>query len=258
MDTTHDGSAVARDALEARCRDYVPRSLDPTLWAGLREDAITLVLAAGPLHEGRARLDLEAIAAVAVYLSRTRELITLENILADASLAGFDAAMAASGGEGNRRNKRSRLRRLQATSRDLPWRRERREDGRRLDSLVPPEAAEQLGRILPVDGVAGASGASAVQAAMDDARARRRGAAGPGLSPSVWAAGRRHAAAAGVPLTKRVLEKVVTYEVLTEDAPAALLMVRYGLTRRDLDLALVLAGRLPERPSETRAALLRG
>lgn len=259
MNAPLEQSAAALTALETRCRSYAPLTLDSEAWAGLRDDAIALVLVAGDLREDRARKDLALIAAVAGHLSRTRVSLTLENVLSDATLAAFDSALAAAGrSAGTRQNQRGRLRRLQAASRDLPWRRERRHDGQRLTSRARPDAAQRIQRLLPEDGLAGTSGAAAVQAALDHALGRRRGAGQPELDSAVWAAARRHAACRDVALTKRGLAVVATYEVLDEAVPAVVLLARYGLTRRDLALALVLAAQLPTTPSSEHAALLRG
>jgi hypothetical protein len=259
MNTTTDESRAARGALETRCREYTPKALDIAIWMSLRDGAIAVVLVAGPMQESRVVKDLEVIAAVAYHLSLTRVPITLENVLSDASLTTFDTALSRAGvPAGTRGNKRGRLRRLQAASKGLPWRRERRKDGERLDAVAGPDAAGPVYRLLPMDGVAGPRGSGAVQAALDDARGRRRGEDGPELPSGVWAAARRHAASAGVGLTKRGLAAIATYEVLSEEAPAATVISRYGLTRRDLDLALVLAARLPTQPADASAALLRG
>jgi len=262
MTTTPDPDTALRDALEARLRAYAPTRLDPATWDRLRDDAVNLVLEAGadPPREEQARKDLEVIADVADHLTRTSETITLESILKETTLAAFDTAQAAAGvADGTRENKRGRLRRLQAASRGLPWRRERRADGARIAALVQPETADRINRLLPGDRMPGRTGPGAVQAALDDARRRRRGIPVPELDPTVWSAARRHARSQGVMIvTRRELDAIATYEVLAEGAPAVQLLVHYRLTRRDLDRALVLADRLPEQPAESTCILLRG
>ncbi len=246
-------------ALLTSLRGYTPTGLPEEIWANLRDDALELALAAGPLEQERARKDLQLFADVARYLTHTRIPITLDTVMADATLAGFDAHLVAAGRTvRTRENKRGRFRRLQATHRQVPWRRKRRADGERILAMASPEWVHRVEGLLPQDHSPGPRGAGAVQAALDDARRRRRAEPGPPLAPEVWTAARRYADAKGTPITKRVLDAVATFEVLAEPCPVADAVNQYGLTRRDLDLGLVLATGLPPRPNSQHQGLLRG
>lgn len=246
-------------AVRASLQSYSPPRLAEPLWAAIRDEAVTLVLRAGPLTEERTRKDMQLVADVAAHLSHTHTELTLDNLLADTTLASYDAAQAATGMTAKTlENKRGRFRRLQAAHRQVPWRKARRSDGERIASLVQPEVVETVAGLLPPDGVSGRRGASALQAALDDARRRRRQTDGPELEPTVWAAARAFARTADVSITKRELDAVATFEVLAEPGPVSSLTATYGLTRRDMDLALTLAEGLPEQPSVEHAALLRG
>lgn len=246
-------------ALLTFLRAYTPTGLAEETWANLRDDAVDLALAAGPPEAERARKDLQLLADVARYLTHTRIPITLDAVLADATLAGFDAHLVAAGRTvRTRENKRGRFRRLQATHRQVPWRRKRRADGERILAMASPDWAHRIEGLLPEDRTSGTRGAGAVQAALEDARRRRRAEPGPPLTPEVWTAARRYADAMGTPITKRLLDAVATFEVLAEPCPVADAVAQYELTRRDLDLGLVLATGLPPRPNSQHQALLRG
>ena len=259
MTTTPAPQTDSRAELEARLLAYAPTELSPVVWAGIRDEAVRLVLDAGPLTWQRTRKDLGVIADVADHLSRGRGPVTLDAIFEDKALTAFDSAEVRAGAaDGTRKNQRGRWRRLQAAHRDVPWRRDRREDGQRVADLVQPEVADRVARLLPGDGVPGGTGPRAVQAALNDARCRRRGLAGDAIDPGTWAAARAHARSQGTGLTRRDLHALTTYEVLAERVPAVSLIVGNGLTRRDLDHALVLAASLPAEPDGAAAALLRG
>jgi hypothetical protein len=213
---------------------YEPTGLAQETWALVRAEAIELALRAGAPDDERSRKDLQLLADVVRHLSRTRTELTLDNILADTTLASFDSEQAP-GAASTRENKRGRFRRLQAAHRGVPWRKERR-----------------------ADGVPGRSGAGALQAALDDARLRRRRDHGSGIDAPVWTAARKYAHSHDARITKRDLDAVATYEVLQEIAPVVALIQTYSLTRRDLDLALNSAARLPNEPDPAQQALLRG
>ena len=236
---------------------YEPTGLTQETWALVRAEAIELVLRAGAPDAERSRKDLQLVADVVRHLSRTRTEITLEHILADTTLASFDSERAPGAGS-TRENKRGRFRRLQAAHRGVPWRRERRADGERIASLVQPDMVDTVARLLPADRVPGRSGAGALQAALDDARIRRRRDHGSGIDAPVWTAARKYTHSHDARITKRDLDAVATYEVLQEMAPVVALVHSYSLTRRDLDLALNLAARLPHEPDPAQQALLRG
>jgi hypothetical protein len=236
---------------------YEPTGLAQETWALVRAEAIELALRAGAPDDERSRKDLQLLADVVRHLSRTRTELTLDNILADTTLASFDSEQAP-GAASTRENKRGRFRRLQAAHRGVPWRKERRADGERTSSLVQPDMVDTVARLLPADRVPGRSGAGALQAALDDARLRRRRDHGSGIDAPVWTAARKYAHSHDARITKRDLDAVATYEVLQEIAPVVALIQTYSLTRRDLDLALNSAARLPNEPDPAQQALLRG
>ena len=247
--------AAARASLET----YEPASLAVEVWSGLRDEAIDLVLVPEPVDAERARKDLELLALVADHLVRTGVAVSLDSVLADTTLASFDSALRAAGrASGTRENQRGRFRRLQAVRCGLPWRKERRADGEHIAALVRPEITTQIAELLPADGLPGCHGAGALLAAVQAARGRRRDRHLDDVPATVWAHARGFAEDHGVHLTKRSLEAAVTYEVLIEPVPVAHLVREYALTRRDLDLGLVLAAKLPVEPDAQDRAALRG
>lgn len=252
---TDPQSADVRAFLSA----YVPSRLPPEVWAPIREDAIELVVRAGAATLERVKKDLELLADVAAHLQRTGVAVTLEALLSEGTLAGYDTALAAAGqADRTRENKRGRFRRLRAAHQEVPGRKARRADGERVAALVQPEILAEVTRLLPADGVPGRRGAGALQTALDDARRRRRGTTEPALEAQVWAAARQYTRANNSYVTKRDLDAMATYEVLAETRPVATTAAAYGLTRRDLDLGLALAQHLSQTPSAEHAVLLRG
>lgn len=266
-DTTMD-PADLRAALER----YTATGVSEGTWSALRGPAIDLVLAAGDPRWDRARNDLQLIADLTSYLTRRGQSVTLETALADETLPGLDGEQAAAGRQaGTRANKRSRFHRLQAAHRGLPWRKQRRDDGERIAALPQPELLTEIAGLLPSDGVAGRTGAGAVQAALDAARLARAGLSATaasdidpepspclGLDPKVWRSARAYAKAHGVALTQRMLKAGVIFEALALSEPVAVLATRFRLTRRDLDLGLTQAASLPAVPQPEHAAALRG
>jgi len=267
-DTTMD-PADLRAALER----YTATGVSESTWSALRGPAIELVLAAGDPRWDRARNDLQLVADLASYLTRHGQPVNLDTALSDTTLTGLDGEQAASGRQaGTRANKRSRFHRLQAAHRGLPWRKQRRDDGERIAALPQPELLTEIAGLLPSDGVAGRTGAGAVQAALDAARRARTAPAasaagtdldpGPstclGLDPMVWRSARAYAKSRDVALTQRMLLAGVVFEVLDLPEPVAVLATRFRLTRRDLDLGLTWALSLPAAPQLEHAAALRG
>lgn len=78
------------------------------------------------------------------------------------------------------------------------------------------------------------------------------------VDDATWNRARAFADRQGWHLTRAVLRAVVTHEVLDRDEPAAVLIAQHALTRRDLDLALTRVSGLPDVPSKSHHALLRG
>ncbi len=238
---------------------YEPARLALAVWSRLRDAAIDLVLAEEPIDAERARKDLQLVAHVAEHLSRTGVEVTLDNVLADTTLASLDSEQRAAGNaSGTRENQRGRFRRLQAVHAGVPWRKERRADGERITTLVQPEIADQIAGLLPADGVAGRDGAGALLAAVHAARRRRRDRDCADVPAPVWAQARRFAGERGLHLTKRNLDAAATYEVLAGPTPVARVVREFALTRRDLDLGLALAAGLPVEPNEEDCVALRG
>ncbi|GGB98969.1 hypothetical protein [Cellulomonas carbonis] len=259
--TTPSATDASASRVRARLEEYQPTSVSPLTWDLVRGEAVELALRAGPTNEGRARKDLELIGDVVRHLVSTGVEITLGQALSDTTLASYDTALLAGGAAGGTvENKRGRFRRLQATHRGVPWRKPRRADGERLESSIQPEVLEDLARMIPSGAApdpATRRGAGALAAAWKDARRRRRG-GNSSLPAAVWASAREYARSQGRPITRAELDAAATYEALAELQPAARLMQSYRLTRRDLDLAVVLAGRLPEAPEPEHRDLLRG
>ncbi|MDM8083788.1 hypothetical protein QUV83_03285 [Cellulomonas cellasea] len=254
-------------------KQYVPAGVEARVWSPLQGPAIDLVLAAGPPRWERAGKDLQLIADLASYLSRTGAQITLDAALADTALTGLDGQQAVAGrAPGTRTNKRARFHRLQAAYRGVPWRKPRRDDGQRIESLPQPGDVAQIVSLLPADRAGGRLGAGAVQSALDAARRARVKApdaetvadgsqtphADHELDPKVWAAARSYARANNVALTKRLLDARAVFEVFERPEPVAVLASRFHLTRRDLELGLTQLAMLPVEPAPEHAALLRG
>ena len=153
------------------------------------------------------------------------------------------------------------MRRLQAVHRGLPWRTERRADGARVLNLVPHTEAAEMHRVLDtahalssqdpdaVAFVAAVSAARAVRSAETDA---------VDVDEGTWSRARSFADRQEWHMTRTVFRAVVTHAVLDRDEPVAVLIAQHALTRRDLDLALTRARNLPDVPSKTHHALLRG
>lgn len=251
--------ASQRSAVERFLAAYRPARLPAERWREVADDAVALVLRDNPATIERTRKAIEALAAAAAYLAGTSVPLTIENLVADTTLAGLDTArMAAGHGEGTRNNLRGRLRHLRAILEDVPSGTPRRPDGQRIATLPTAADGRAVLALLPADGERPARGAADLAAAVDAARARRRGDEAPGPAQVAWARARQFAASRGVHVDKRTLDALATHEVLAQKVPLCELVATYGLTRRDLDLALTTAVELPPVPDEATAVLLRG
>ncbi|MGY1814336.1 hypothetical protein [Blastococcus sp. SYSU D00820] len=263
MTATADGPAPRLDEpaeLDRFLTSYTPTGVDADRWAGLASDAIALVRQAGPLTRTRVEKDIQALGAVAARLIERNRQLSLDEALADATLLDFDLALARAGArDKTRENRRGILRRLQAVHHGVPWRRERRGDGDRVDELPPLSLVCEVARVVAVAGADRGADAAAFVAAVDAARRARRGDAEAGTAdPASWRRARAFAERHGLGLTQRVLAAAVTHELLQIEQPVAVLIAAAGLTRRDLDLGLTHVAVLPERPSELQRAVLRG
>ena len=250
---------VQRPAIEQLLAAYTPAGLPAERWREVADDALALVLRDNPPTIERARKAIEALAAAAAYLAGTSVPLTIENMVADTTLAGLDTArMAVGQGEGTRNNLRGRLRRLRAILEDVPSGAPRRRDGERIATLPTATDGRAVLALLSADGEQPARGAADLAAAVDAARVRRRGDEAPGPAQVAWARARQFAASRGVRVGKRALDALATHEVLDQKVPLCELVATYRLTRRDLDLALTTAAELPPVPDEATAVLLRG
>ncbi|MBS4752783.1 hypothetical protein KG112_08175 [Nocardioides sp. zg-ZUI104] len=246
------------DELERFLAAYRPKDVEAAIWARVRQSAAALVMRAGEPTRLRVEKDIQLLGAVVAHLvDRGRE-TTLDEALADRTLLSFDTSLTASAK--TRENKRGIARRLQAAHRGLPWREGRRKDGERVQALVSHDAVDDLQQLMRAAAlVAGDDEAAAFIAAVGAARPRRcAGSEVPAVDEATWQRARRFADAQGRPITRRWLHAVLTHEVLTQDAPVAVLIARYGLSRRDLDLGLTRAATLPTAPTSTHHDLLRG
>ena len=127
---------------------FTPTTLPSKQWQRLAPDAIALVKRAGLYERARVQNDVSVLSqAAARVLARGRDL-TLDEVLADTALLDFDIAQKQAGvADSTREKRRGILRRLQAAHKDVPWRRERREDGDRVCRLPP---SELLGELMAV------------------------------------------------------------------------------------------------------------
>lgn len=263
MTATADGPGPPLDdpaELDRFLADYAPTGVSAERWAALAPDAIALVKKAGPLTRTRVEKDIQALGAVAARLVERNRDLSLDEALADTTLLDFDLALARGGAsDKTRENRRGILRRLQAAHHGVPWRRERRGDGERVDDLPRPSLVSEVARVAAVAEADGGAGAMAFIAAVDAARRARLGdAEATTADPAVWRRARAFAERHGLGLTQRVLAAAVTHELLQTEQPVAVLIAAAGLTRRELDLGLTHAAVLPERPSEQQRAVLRG
>ena len=228
------------DELARALRDYTPPASITALWPGLIAPFTDLILRSGRQTRLRVMTDIRVLAQVAAYLHAERRPVNVETVVSNAALAGHDNYQACAGvGSKTRENNRGALRRLHAVHDDLPWREERMPDGARITSMVQPEAAADLARVVLAAQSDTSLQAECLVDAVSRARAVRSGScAGEKLTASRWRHAQRFAGGLGIDLTHAWLTKAVTHDALLEAAPLAVLASRYGFTRRDLDLAL--------------------
>lgn len=245
--------------LERFLSAYRPQGVDPQVWGQVADAAGSLVMRAGEPTRLRVEKDIQLLGAVVAHLVDRGRPITLDEAFTDTTLLSFDTALTV--GKKTRENKRGILRRLQAVHHELPWRVERRADGARVETLVSYTSADTLRRLLASAQCTAAVDPEAAAFVEEVSRARALRAAdavAPDPDPGTWKRARRFAAQHGWRLTRQILRAAVTHEVLNREDPVAILVADYGLTRRDLDLALTRAVDLPDVPSDADLALLRG
>lgn len=246
------------DELQRFLTVYRPTGLTQAQWSTIAPEAVEVVTRAGALTRLRVEKDIQLIGAVAAHLAERGRPITLDEVLSDATLLSFDTSLQVS--KKTRENKRGIARRLQAAHRGLPWRAERKSPDVRAEQLISHAEVAALRRVLRHADSAGddpdaAAFSSTVTAARDARRSRSTPAAG---DDGDWARARQFAARHGWNLTHRLLKACVTHETLDLDQPVAVLVRDYGLSRRDLDLALTSVHAMPALPDSRRHDLLRG
>ncbi|MGY1914409.1 hypothetical protein [Blastococcus sp. SYSU DS0973] len=262
MTATADGRGPRLDdpaELDRFLAAYAPTGVAAQCWAVLAPDAIALVKRAGPLTRARVEKDIQTLGAVAARLVERNRDLSLDEALADTTLLDFDLALGRCGAsDKTRENRRGILRRLQAVHHGVPWRRERRGDGERVDALPSPSLVGEVARVVAVAGADRGADAAAFITAVNAARRARRGDAEAATDPADWRRARAFAERHGLGLTSRALAAAVTHEVLLTEQPLAVHIAAAGLTRRDLDLGLTHAAALPDQPSDRHRAVLRG
>ena len=240
--------------------NYQPTGVPAHLWQPIAAAAATLVLRAGQPTRLRVEKDVQLVGAVVAHLLERGRPVTLDEALSDSTLLSFDSALQASAK--TKENKRGIHRRLQAAHRGLPWRAERRADGDRVAKLTPHTDLASLNRVHAAAQSAAPDDQDA-RAFLDALRAARaQRAATPAhvadVDEAMWARARRYAEDQGLPLTKPRLRALVTHEVLDLAEPVAVLVSRFALTRRDLDLGLTRIAGLPPTTAPGIQELLRG
>jgi hypothetical protein len=239
---------------------YQPTGVPAAVWQPISPAAAALVLRAGQATRLRVEKDIQLLGAVVAHLLTRGRPVTLEEALKDTTLLSFDTDLKASAK--TRENKRGIHRRLQATHRGLPWRAERRPDGDRVANLTPHTTLSSLHRAHDTARVAEPDDhdAQAFISALQAARSQRHAhlAADANIEEATWARARRYAETQGLTLTKPILRALVTQEIFDLSEPVAVLVSRFALTRRDLDLALTRIADLPPATSPEVRDLLRG
>jgi len=244
--------------LAVRMEAYRPDCLPERLWLKVASGCIDLVKRAGAADEERVIKDLQVLAKTAAVLRERNRPLTLEEMLSDGGLRDLDSAEQRAGiAKKTRLNHRAVIHRLQATHRGLPWQPGRNKPQEQV--VAEPSARTQLADLLDQAHRSGSEDARAFEAVMaagDDARA---GGGDLGqLVAEVWVAARRFADQRGVHLTQSLVKSASTERVLAQPYPLAVLIGRYRLTRRDLDLMVPAAEALPHAPGPAAAAALRG
>lgn len=237
---------------------YQPSKVHENDWAHVADDAVHLVLRAGPATRLRVEKDIQLLGAVVAHLVERGRPVTLDDALSDATLLSFDSSLTAS--TKTRENKRGIARRLQAVHRGLPWRMHKRSPNEPIDRLVSYEQVETLHRITRIAHLHDDDpDAGAFMAAVSAARTcRKQSRQSLGLSTDAWMAARRFAKQHGWNLTLPILRNVVVHAVLASPEPIAVLIASERLTRANLDLALTGARDLPDVPDLANHNLLRG
>ena len=249
----------APEELERFLAHYQPEDVPVAAWGPIAAPAAALVLRAGKPTRLRVEKDIQLLGAVVAHLIERGRPLTMEEVLSDTTLLDFDTSLRVS--EKTRENKRGIHRRLQAVHRGLPWRTERRADGDRAKEMAPYSRLADLHWIERTALATGPenSAAEAFGAALAAARAHRAGDPEvPAVDAATWSQARAYAAGHGLALTQAQLRALITHEVLDRSEPLALLVSTYGLTRRDLDLALTRVTQLPDAPCQAHHEALRG
>ncbi len=255
------------DELRRFLNAYRPSDVVGAVWLTVADDVVDLVIRGGTLTRLRIEKDIQCAGHVVAHLVERGRPVTLEEVLEDRTILSYDLLLLGrSPATRTRENQRGILRRLQAVHRGLPWRQPRRAAGERVTKMVQPNAITELLRVEALAQTQATETAGSTDAHADAgrflevlsaARARRAGDAVQ-FDELGWLAARRFAERNGMHLTKPILDAALTYQVLRQDTPAAVLIPQHRLTRRDLDFALAVAATLPHAPSATHCDLLRG
>lgn len=239
---------------------FQPRHIDSVLWKSLRREVIPVLASAGELTRTRLRKDAEAVAAMAAYLLTVSTTVTLDEVLSDAHLRGFEEFSRERGQSwGSISNRRGRLRRLSAVHRGLPWRSPRRADGEKIASLPSAALAHVLASLIRLAQAGSEIGAAELLAAVSDTyRDLHSPATDRAQSAEDWSRAVAFASGHGVSLDRRSLRSAVTHTLLMQKRPLASLACQHGLNRRDLELGLSQMTHLPAIPDPLTVAMLRG
>lgn len=234
------------DELGAYCRRYRPLEVPEEVWAPVAAEAVDLVLHAGDLTLDRVKKDLQLLGEAVRLLHLEHRKVALKTVFDDTSLVTFGRHWASKSPK-SQENLRGRWRRLRDCHAGVPFRRDRRKDGDRVGAMQCMDVLAGVHRLESrATSEVDLADAGAFVAVLSALRARAgKDVAGPEgswsaqLPAATWDGARRFAAAHGHPLTRADLRAAVVHEVLTDvTVPAAVVVRRGGLTRRELDLAL--------------------
>ena len=241
---------------------YCPKLVDPGTWSEVAPALIQLILRQPQVTHRRAYLDLRTMARLVAFARETGIGLTPEELLADSALLSFDQEECRIGVPAtSRAARRSVLRRLQTCHRGLPWRRARRVDSARVETLIPPTVVDDIRQFLTLlrkdTGDTAQAVVTLIQQMMNapPSQVKRINAAtSPKAARQMIALAAKH----DFQLTRRHLIAARHYIALGDALPLATIIASHQLTYRDLDLGLQLAAVLPRVPARAAVAALRG
>jgi len=252
-----------RERALAYLAGYQPRDLDPEVWQGIEAEAKAIVGRpdAGAMTVNRVKGDLQTLAKAARILTAQGQEPTLELILSEAGFIAVDQvvqreqpSMAAF--------VRGKLRRLVNVHQDLPWRRERRADGRRIAKRPEPSVRQRVTSLIEAAqasaGDADAAAVLTVTAVVESVVAGECFQRLTKLDRDVWMKTRAFGKAHGLGITKQDLAAAAVYRALDTGKPIAVIARKHQLSRENLELGLHLANALPQTTEPSDRELLRG